>query len=143
MQTGQKYSVIVIFSLALAALCCEALRSYENISRSFKFERSGKAISNWIPKIKISLKKQGKDLELKLKDNGIGISSKDIDRIFFDFYTTKSPGEGMGLGLYIAKESIQKFNGSISALSIEGEYTEFTILLPIDRLTDILASLHS
>ena len=138
---GNNLSLIKDFQLSspnIIKIPLEIERAIENILENafyftIKIKKNKIPDNNWIPEIKISLRKQGNNLELKLKDNGIGISSKDIKRIFFDFYTTKSPGEGMGLGLYIAKESIQKFNGSISVLSVEGEYTEFTILLPIDR----------
>ncbi len=85
---------------------------------------------SWIPTLEITISSQENCLEIRIKDNGVGIAPSNIDKIFTDFWTTKSVGEGMGLGLYIAKESVEKYQGSIRVSSVEGEYTEFIVKLP-------------
>jgi two-component system, NtrC family, sensor kinase len=63
-------------------------------------------------------------------DNGQGISPEVLPKIFQPFFTTKSAGEGSGLGLDIVRKIIDKHEGKISVDSIPGE-TKFTVLLPI------------
>ena len=68
---------------------------------------------------------------VKVRDNGIGIESTIIDRIFDPFFTTKTTGEASGVGLYISREIVQNHRGDITVESTKGEYTEFTITLPL------------
>ncbi len=71
-------------------------------------------------------------VELRIKDNGTGISEKIIDKIFQPFFTNKPTGQGTGLGLSLAYDIITKeHGGSISVDTRSGEYTEFIILLPL------------
>src|SRR6185437_4629020 len=65
-----------------------------------------------------------------IKDNGIGISEKYIDKIFNMFYRATEQSEGSGLGLYIVKETIDKLQGKIQVKSVMREGTEFTIEVP-------------
>lgn len=69
---------------------------------------------------------------LSIQDNGTGISEKDLNKIFDPFYTTKDPGEGTGLGLWVSMEIIENHNGSITVKSIPNKETIFTILLPTE-----------
>ena len=72
---------------------------------------------------------------LKIRDNGIGIEEKVIGKIFDPFFTTKTTDEAAGTGLYLSREIIQNHKGDISVASVKGEYTEFTITLPILQTT--------
>ncbi len=67
---------------------------------------------------------------VKIRDNGIGIASQDLDRIFEMFYRASSMSSGSGLGLYIARESAAKIGGTIRVVSEEGQFTEFTVEIP-------------
>ena len=67
---------------------------------------------------------------LKIRDNGIGIEEKILDKIFDPFFTTKTTDEAAGVGLYLSREIIQNHGGDISVQSVKDEYTEFTISLP-------------
>ncbi|MDJ1491933.1 HAMP domain-containing sensor histidine kinase [Cytophagaceae bacterium DM2B3-1] len=71
---------------------------------------------------------------LKVRDNGVGIAAEDQTRIFEMFYRAGNQmphvKPGSGLGLYIAKESIQKMSGHINVVSQIGEFTEFTVEIP-------------
>jgi len=68
---------------------------------------------------------------LKIRDNGIGIEKKILDKIFDPFFTTKTTSEAAGIGLYLSREIIQNHDGDINVESVKDEYTEFTITLPI------------
>ena len=67
---------------------------------------------------------------LKIRDNGIGIEEKIINKIFDPFFTTKTTDEAAGVGLYLSREILQNHGGDISVASMKDEYTEFTITLP-------------
>jgi signal transduction histidine kinase len=74
---------------------------------------------------------EGNRVEIRIRDNGTGISKENLEKIFNPFFTTKPTGEGTGLGLSISHDIIIKgHNGDIKADSKEGEYTEFCIVLP-------------
>ena len=85
---------------------------------------------NYQPRLSVSTQNKKNTIVIKIQDNGIGIPAENINKIFTMFWTTKSLGESMGIGLHFAKELIEKHHGSISVNSIEGEYTEFKIILP-------------
>jgi len=72
------------------------------------------------------------EVRLVVKDTGRGIPAKEIKRIFEPFYSTKGFGKGTGLGLSIVKRIVEEHRGSISVESKEGEWTQFTLVLPTD-----------
>ena len=65
-----------------------------------------------------------------IRDNGVGISSKEKDKIFKKFYTTKDAFYGTGIGLAFVKTVIDEYNGHIEVRSRPGVYTEFRLYLP-------------
>jgi signal transduction histidine kinase len=67
---------------------------------------------------------------IKIKDNGTGMDEKTKHKIFEPFFTTKEVGEGTGLGMSIAYNTIKKHNGQILIESKIGEGTEFILKLP-------------
>jgi signal transduction histidine kinase len=66
-------------------------------------------------------------------DNGPGIPTESIDRIFDRYFTTKAPGEGTGLGLFVTKNLVDSMGGDIKVTSINGEGTTFIVNLPIGQ----------
>ena len=83
------------------------------------------------PEVRLTLTTGDGRAIVKVRDNGIGIESTIIDRIFDPFFTTKTTGEASGVGLYISREIVQNHRGDITVESTKGEYTEFTITLPL------------
>ena len=67
---------------------------------------------------------------LVVRDNGTGIDSEHLDKIFDPFYTTKDVGEGMGLGLAICYRIIQDCEGRVSVRTEVGKFCEFTLEFP-------------
>ena len=70
---------------------------------------------------------------IEVSDNGIGMSSEEKDKAFDQFYSTKTNGNGQGLGLYIVKTITDTYGGTIEIDSEAGEGTKFRIIFPINN----------
>ncbi len=77
---------------------------------------------------------------IRISDDGCGIPKDKIGQVFNPFYTTKAPGKGTGLGLFIVKQVVERNNGTISLESEEGFGTTFTLKFPIAK--EALVSHH-
>ncbi len=90
------------------------------------------ADGNYQPVVSITTKKLNSQVMITVRDNGKGIPEDIRDKIFNPFFTTKPTGMGTGLGLSISYDIIVKgHGGDLKVQSKPGEFTEFTILLPI------------
>lgn len=81
--------------------------------------------------ISVSAKKLKNDIEILIKDTGVGIPKEYIRRIFDPFFSTKDVGTGLGLS--IARDIIREHDGEITCESEKGKGTIFTIRLPISH----------
>ncbi len=87
--------------------------------------------SSYKPAVMLSTQVANASVEVRIRDNGTGISQSVKDKIFNPFFTTKPPGEGTGLGLSLSYETVVKQHGGwLEVSSEEGEYTEFLVTLP-------------
>jgi len=82
------------------------------------------------PIVEVKLRKDARKISILVSDNGIGIPEHSQPKIFEMFYRASLATEGTGLGLYIAKEAVQKLGGEITFTSEEGTGTTFKITLP-------------
>jgi signal transduction histidine kinase len=95
------------------------------------YEKKKKLNNNYEPQVYISTKKTGNNVEIRVKDNGLGIPQKSLDKIFQPFFTTKPSGEGTGLGLSLSYDIVTKGHGGERKVDTkEGEYTEFIVQIP-------------
>jgi len=90
--------------------------------------------------IVISDRKMNDSIEIVIKDSGIGIAQKDLQRIFDRFYRADSARQkkdlgGFGLGLSIAKEIVSRHQGNIFVNSKVDKGTEVHIVLPVKKIT--------
>ena len=69
-------------------------------------------------------------ISLIISDNGPGIPAETVDRIFDRYFTTKKPGEGTGLGLFVTKSLVESIGGNINVTDRVGGGTTFTVTLP-------------
>lgn len=85
------------------------------------------------PMIDITLE-EGRTVSLLVRDNGVGLT--DLNNLFEPFYTTKKPGEGVGLGLAISSGIVKDLGGRLTATNAEGGGAVFEVQLPLlqDRL---------
>jgi signal transduction histidine kinase len=83
------------------------------------------------PVLSATTRSLGNRVEIRVRDNGIGIPSEVKEKIFNPFFTTKPAGEGTGLGLSMTHDIIVKqHGGSITVETEPGVFTEFIITLP-------------
>ncbi|MFD2163240.1 7TM diverse intracellular signaling domain-containing protein [Paradesertivirga mongoliensis] len=81
--------------------------------------------------LKITTRSDSESIYIHISDNGTGMDENTSRKIFEPFFTTKNVGEGTGLGMSIAYNTIKKHNGHIRVDSLLGQGTEFIIDLPI------------
>lgn len=68
--------------------------------------------------------------EIIIRDNGIGIESEHLKKIFDMFYRATEKSQGSGLGMYIVKQAIDKLKGSIHVKSTFGTGTTIKVVIP-------------
>ena len=81
------------------------------------------------PKIEVKVYRENNNAKIIVKDNGVGISMENKNRIFEPKFTTKT--SGMGLGLGIIKNIVENYHGTITFQSEKGNGTTFLVTLPI------------
>ena len=83
------------------------------------------------PALTVTTRDLGKAVEVRVRDNGVGIPDEIKDKLFQPFFTTKPTGVGTGLGLSISYEIVTKqHGGTIKVDSEVGSFTEFIVTLP-------------
>ncbi len=81
--------------------------------------------------IKIKTSCSDTSIDISISDTGCGIPEEIKNRVFDPFFTTKDVGQGMGLGLSMSYDIVEKHNGHIAIDSKEGEGTTFIVSLPV------------
>jgi predicted ATPase/signal transduction histidine kinase/tRNA A-37 threonylcarbamoyl transferase component Bud32 len=90
-----------------------------------------KMAADFNPTVSVTTKNLGTAIEIRIRDNGIGIPQENQPKIFLPFFTTKPPGQGTGLGLSITHDIIVgQHRGNLEVQTDPGNYTEFVITLP-------------
>lgn len=83
----------------------------------------------------MSTKRMNDNVEIRVQDNGMGISKSSLDKILQPFFTTKPTGQGTGLGLSLSYDIIKTHGGKLAIESSEGEGATFTIQLHTAQAT--------
>lgn len=74
----------------------------------------------------------GDEVEIKFRDNGVGIPTENKPHIFEPFFSRRADGnQGTGLGLTISRSIVERYGGSIKAGDVKPGGTEFTVILPL------------
>jgi len=80
--------------------------------------------------ITIAIEDVGDNQAITVSDTGPGIPRENLDKIFDPFFSTKAPGQGTGLGLFVSRGIVEKLGGTIEVASKIGQGTRFSISLP-------------
>ena len=99
----------------------------------FNIIRNGAQAIDGIGNITVIAKSNARNVSIFIKDTGSGISKRNLQQIFNPFFTTKEPGKGTGLGLFIVKQIVEKNGGTISVKSEIGKGTTFLLVFPISN----------
>ena len=115
---------------------CRALVNIVNNALESMTAKLEVADEGYEPALSITTRNLGHTVELRIRDNGLGMTDEQRDRVFNPFYTTKPPGTGnIGLGLSICYEVItREHDGEIRVETEENEYAEMIITLPRPRV---------
>jgi two-component system NtrC family sensor kinase len=90
----------------------------------------------------VSALRNGSNVIIEVSDSGEGIGEESIDKIFDPFYTTKNPGEGTGLGLWLTYDIVSNYKGEISVKSKKGEGTTFSIKFDAEEFYETQGTDH-
>lgn len=106
----------------------QLLRVFSNIvDNAVKYSPDGGEIG-------IRLRRTARQVSVDIRDQGLGIAASDMDRLFTRFgriVTTATQGiGGTGLGLYLCRELVRRLGGDVTATSVEGQGSTFTVRLP-------------
>jgi signal transduction histidine kinase len=99
-------------------------------------DKSATANGSYEPTVTVSTRRSTSggvgrgEIEIRVKDNGIGIPQSVLDKIFQPFFTTKPPGQGTGLGLSMSYDIVKAHGGQLNVETKESEGSEFIIVLP-------------
>ena len=112
---------------ALLNLCANALYAVRQ-----RGQRSGPQPVAYVPTVTVRTRRlPGRGAEIRIGDNGTGMSAAVRGQVFEPFFTTKPAGEGTGLGLSLARDIVTAgHGGTLTVESREGEGSEFVITLP-------------
>jgi signal transduction histidine kinase len=84
--------------------------------------------------VEVSIIEEPETIIMIVEDNGVGIPEQHIDKIFEPFFTTKIKGQGIGIGLSMAKRIVEKdFGGLLTAKSEAGRGASFKVSLPVRK----------
>ncbi|GEO07897.1 hypothetical protein SAE01_03930 [Segetibacter aerophilus] len=82
------------------------------------------------PIVYVATKRLDGKVQICVKDNGMGIPQKVLDKIYQPFFTTKPAGQGTGLGLSLSYEILKAHGGELRVETREGEFAQFIMELP-------------
>jgi len=122
------------YDIALPPIKCDRdslkqvfLNLIKNASQAIEEKGEVEVFTRWITEHKL---KGQKAISVEIKDNGNGIPTDSLEKIFSPFYTTRK--EGSGLGLFLAYQIIAKHGGAILVESEVGNGTVFKVYLPVN-----------
>jgi two-component system sensor histidine kinase RegB len=82
--------------------------------------------------VMVAVQSDGATIELEIRDRGAGMPDEILARIGEPFFTTKPPGRGMGLGIFLARAVLEAVGGGLDIESVAGTGTCVRVTLPID-----------
>ena len=96
---------------------------YNLVSNALKYNRKGGTVT-------VSVTRRGGEAVLSVADTGVGMAKDAVGRVFDKFYRVRGGGSGTGVGLAVVKAFAELHGGRVAVKSVEGEGSEFTVVLP-------------
>ena len=96
---------------------------YNLVSNALKYNRKGGTVT-------VSVTRRGGEAVLSVADTGVGMAKDAVGRVFDQFYRVRGGGSGTGVGLAVVKAFAELHGGRVAVKSVEGEGSEFTVVLP-------------
>ncbi|WP_455628581.1 sensor histidine kinase [Parabacteroides chinchillae] len=133
----ERNQILIHFSELSAPLTMElnidqigkSLQHILNNSMYAVMKKSGS--SEYIPAVSLFMGIKADNLQIIIRDNGVGIEDNIKPKVFSPFFTTKTTAEAAGTGLYLAREVVSNHKGKIEIASEKDRFTEVTITMPI------------
>ncbi|WP_224246985.1 ATP-binding protein [Hyalangium gracile] len=85
-------------------------------------------------RVRLALVREERGWRLSVEDQGAGMPAEVLARAGEPFFTTKPPGEGMGLGLFLARAVLDQLGGKLELRSVPGQGTRVEMTWPVERL---------
>ncbi|HNV23426.1 MAG TPA: ATP-binding protein [Candidatus Omnitrophota bacterium] len=105
--------------------CCDAMKLKK------KHISEGRlVVDNYIPRIRIATSDVDSNFKIEIEDNGIGMTTDQLEKMFVPFYTTKGAQKGTGMGMNVAYQLLSANKGTIAIDSVYQSWTKVTIIIP-------------
>ena len=103
----------------------------------------GAGDGTYFPTLWLTTRRGEERFEIRIRDNGSGIPSDVLDKIFNPFFTTKPTEQGTGLGLTMSNDIIREHGGEIRVDTELGQFTEMIVDLPLEPHAAVMAAMES
>ncbi|WP_338874222.1 ATP-binding protein [Spirosoma sp. SC4-14] len=97
----------------------------------YALAEKSRRLEEFEPRLEVSTEVVDEHVQLQVRDNGHGIPTREASQLFNPFFTTKPTAKGTGLGLFMSKDVVEYLQGQMQIESVEEQYTQVTILLPL------------
>ncbi|MBX2812368.1 MAG: ATP-binding protein [Myxococcales bacterium] len=132
-QEGLPQTERLKFTYGSGVTLVQALLPARAISQAFRsLIKNALQASGATVEIVVSLSDKGQSWTIEISDQGKGMSEEVLSRAGDPFFTTKEPGEGMGLGLFLTRAVLERFGGQLELRSTEGAGTLAVVVLPLE-----------
>jgi two-component system, NtrC family, sensor kinase len=92
----------------------------------------------YVPQVTLITERTGpQQVQLRVRDNGLGIPESAQAHVFERFFSTKPADEGLGLGLALSRDIVLSLGGTLTVQTEPGSYTEFVISLPVAEVASV------
>jgi signal transduction histidine kinase len=109
------------------------------VSNAVKYQRPNEEH----PFVELKAEVNSREAVIEIRDNGVGIVPDHLNKIFEIFFRSSDFKNGLGIGLYIVKEALNRIKGKIEVSSEPGKGTQFKLIIPNQPAPNLLADLSN
>jgi two-component system sensor histidine kinase RegB len=85
-------------------------------------------------RVHLEVESRGATVRFTIVDEGAGMTSEELSRVGEPFFTTKEPGSGMGLGVFLARAFVDQLGGALTFDSVRGKGTRAIVEIPVKEI---------